>query len=161
MSKPYWSALRDGMLSSRSVTEMALDPVSGNIFVGTSESRAQPKYCRRSPRTTSFVPILLADLRTITVVVYSRPRTRCCLRRRQVRVVFHLRLHRVMGCTRSTTGGLKVDPQVSGAAPLWQVNTVITVSRWDSVVTPPQELGRYRVGLLVNVQVMTVRFGWV
>ena len=49
-TKPYWTPLREGMTASRHVTEMALDPVSGNIFVSTSESRASPKYCRRRIR---------------------------------------------------------------------------------------------------------------
>ena len=52
------------------------------------------------------------------------------------------------GVSVDVNGSLVVAQEVAVDAPLWQVNTLeSTVSRWDTGTTPPQERGRYRVGL--------------
>ena len=150
ISKPYWSSLRDGMMSSRSVTEMALDPVSGHIFVGASESRAQPKYCRRRirGRRRSFRYYFCGFTYNYSGGLFKTENSMLSSKTTGTGgIPFALSQGNGVAID-PLTGGLKVDPQVSGATPLWQVNTLeSTVSRWDTVATPPQELSRYRVGL--------------
>ena len=139
-----------GIVGSRSVTEMILDPVSGNILASTSSATSSPKYCRRRIRGRrrryryyfcGFHYNYSGGLyRTENSILSSRTLG-------SGGVPFNLSQANGMKID-SASGGVVVDNKVSESTPLWQVNTLeSTVSRWDTNVVPPQEVGRYRVGL--------------
>jgi hypothetical protein len=150
ITKPYWSGLTDGMIGSRSMTEMILDPVSGNILASTSAATSSPKYCRRRirGRRCKYCYYFCGFFYNYSGGLYRTKNSLLSSRTLGAGgIPFNLaqangmRIH-------PTSGGVIVDTNVSSATPLWQVNTLeSTVSRWDTVANPPQEIGRFRVGL--------------
>ena len=93
--------------------------------------------------------ITSADTRTITTVVLFRTNKAVLSSSTvELRVVFVYLPGARNGVAVNENGSLVVAQEVAVDAPLWQVNTLeSTVSRWDTGTTPPQERGRYRVGL--------------
>jgi hypothetical protein len=150
ITKPYWSGLTDGMIGSRSMTEMILDPVSGNILASTSAATSSPKYCRRRirGRRRKYRYYFCGFFYNYSGGLYRTKNSLLSSRTLGAGgIPFNLaqangmRIHPI-------SGGVVVDTNVSSATPLWQVNTLeSTVSRWDTVANPPQEIGRFRVGL--------------